>query len=295
MADPSSIEAIASELYALPRGEFVAARTARAKELRAADLALADQVKALAKPSLVAWAVDAAVHAKPKVAAQLVDVVAKMQAGSGDVRAQGAKHDALVGELVAAAKAALRDAGEGASADRMSQVSSAIRAAALASDTSAFVDGRLDREPKAGEDTLEAALLAGLAAGPARRRAAPAADEADEADETDEDAAYDTDHSADAANAATDDDGAAEAAAAAEREAATKRRDEQRRLRSQLKDAKADERDRAGVLREAERDVHRLQRELRAAEHARDDAAAHAERATALVDELEAALADLAD
>ena len=48
MADQELVE-IADDLYALPLGEFTAARDARAKELKGSDLAA--PVKALKKPS----------------------------------------------------------------------------------------------------------------------------------------------------------------------------------------------------------------------------------------------------
>ena len=50
------LDAVADELYALWPAEFTAARTAREKEARAAgDRALAAQIKALGKPTTVAW------------------------------------------------------------------------------------------------------------------------------------------------------------------------------------------------------------------------------------------------
>ena len=57
MADP--VDEAAEQLYGLPLDEFTAARNAAAKELRDRGLrAEADEVKALAKPSVAAWAVN---------------------------------------------------------------------------------------------------------------------------------------------------------------------------------------------------------------------------------------------
>src|SRR2546423_638852 len=57
MADP--VEEAAESLYGLPLDEFTSARNAAAKELRDRGLrAEADEVKALAKPSVAAWAVN---------------------------------------------------------------------------------------------------------------------------------------------------------------------------------------------------------------------------------------------
>ena len=57
MADP--VDEAAELLYGLPLDEFTAARNAAAKELRDRGLgAESDEVKALAKPSVAAWAVN---------------------------------------------------------------------------------------------------------------------------------------------------------------------------------------------------------------------------------------------
>ncbi|MGN6325234.1 transposase [Pseudolysinimonas sp.] len=53
-----TLAGVADELYALPPQEFIAARDARSKELRAGDRDLADAVKALRRPAPVAWAVN---------------------------------------------------------------------------------------------------------------------------------------------------------------------------------------------------------------------------------------------
>jgi len=53
-----SLAAVAGELYALPPAEFTAARNSRARELKPADAALAQQVAAFRKPSPAAWLVN---------------------------------------------------------------------------------------------------------------------------------------------------------------------------------------------------------------------------------------------
>ena len=56
---PDAVEQAADLLYGLPLDEFTPARNAAAKELRDQGLkAEADAVKALAKPSVAAWAVN---------------------------------------------------------------------------------------------------------------------------------------------------------------------------------------------------------------------------------------------
>ncbi len=68
---------IADELYALPLGEFTAARDARAKELKGTDLAA--PVKALRKPSLAAWVVNLLVRRDAEQAAQVLALGAALR------------------------------------------------------------------------------------------------------------------------------------------------------------------------------------------------------------------------
>jgi hypothetical protein len=63
---------IADTLYALPLGDFTAARDARAKELKGSDLAA--PVKALRKPSLAAWVVNLLVRRDADQVAQVLDL-----------------------------------------------------------------------------------------------------------------------------------------------------------------------------------------------------------------------------
>ncbi|MEJ7793918.1 MAG: hypothetical protein WKF50_00055 [Nocardioides sp.] len=64
--------AMADELYALPLGDFTAARDARAKELKGTDLAV--PVKALKKPSLAAWIVNLLVRRDADQATQVLEL-----------------------------------------------------------------------------------------------------------------------------------------------------------------------------------------------------------------------------
>ena len=68
---------IADELYALPVGEFTAARDARAKELRGSDLAA--PVKALRKPSLAAWVVNLLVRREAEQVTQVLELGAALR------------------------------------------------------------------------------------------------------------------------------------------------------------------------------------------------------------------------
>lgn len=63
---------IADELYALPLGEFTAARDARAKALKGTDLAT--PVRTLKKPSLAAWVVNLLVRRDAEQAVQVLEL-----------------------------------------------------------------------------------------------------------------------------------------------------------------------------------------------------------------------------
>ena len=77
---------IAGPLYALPYGEFVAARTAAAKDVSSAGLtaaeqrALAAEVRALPKPSVAAWAVNMLAAHSPEILRELAALGTSMQA-----------------------------------------------------------------------------------------------------------------------------------------------------------------------------------------------------------------------
>jgi hypothetical protein len=82
----SGIAGIAGPLYALPYGEFVAARTAAAKGVSSVGLtpaeqrALAADVRALPKPSLAAWAVNMLSTHHPEILRELAELGEAMQA-----------------------------------------------------------------------------------------------------------------------------------------------------------------------------------------------------------------------
>jgi hypothetical protein len=95
MAEPSLAE-IAAELYALPPGEFIAARNGRAAPLRATHAALAKQVAALRKPSPAAFLVDALARAHPSELGRLLELGAELRAAQAELA--GAKLAALASE-----------------------------------------------------------------------------------------------------------------------------------------------------------------------------------------------------
>ncbi|MFD5278643.1 hypothetical protein ACFWIX_13925 [Pseudarthrobacter sp. NPDC058362] len=78
--DDQSLAEIAEGLYALPLGDFIAARAAAAKEAAGWDKVLAAAVRALPKPSVAAWAVNMLARHEPGVVEELADVGHRMQA-----------------------------------------------------------------------------------------------------------------------------------------------------------------------------------------------------------------------
>ena len=121
-------------LYALPLAEFIGARNELAKRLRAAgDREAADEVKALTKPSVTAWAVNALFHHQRRRFDELVEAAAGVRAalaGEGDRRqAEAARRKALQ-ELLRRAAKLLGEAGHAATPANRQRVSHTLEALA---------------------------------------------------------------------------------------------------------------------------------------------------------------------
>ena len=169
------------DLYGLPLDEFTKARDELAKELRnAGKKDAADEVKALRKPSVSAWAVNQAVRRRPQEAKALVkagDELRKAQRGvvSGrdpsGLREATAAHRQLVEELTEEARAALEERGA-AAAGTVTRVAQTLRAASIDKGASkALTAGTLAEDvEQAGFGPLLAAAPAG--GRPKSRRAA---------------------------------------------------------------------------------------------------------------------------
>lgn len=230
-------------LFALPAGEFVAARDALAKQVRAeGDKDAAAEVKALRRPTVAAWAVNQVarttrtkkdVAALVQVGDRLRDAHQALLAGEGDadIRTATAERRKLVAKLTKAAVELLGPAGEA----QRDAISNTFDAAVADPAAGALVRaGRLHKELDAPSAFGAELVFASVTAAPrtarqdasstreerraarrARRRdgAGPdAADDAADADADAPDAADDADADADAA----DDDDATAAATTAE-------------------------------------------------------------------------------
>jgi len=135
---PDPLRAAVEGLYAVAPGEFIARRTALVKQARSNGLKeLANEIGALRKPSVSAWAVNQVVRARADTVAQLRDLGARLRhaqstldaAALGGLRAE--RDEALAGlvrgagevsarsghPLTATADAEVRDTGIAALAD----------------------------------------------------------------------------------------------------------------------------------------------------------------------------------
>lgn len=165
----------ADDLFALPPGDFIAARDALAKRLKdAGDAEAAAAVKKLRKPSVVAWAVNAAARAHPKDVEELLGAGRDLRraqrktmtvAGGEELRAATESRRAVIQRLADAAVAAVGDRG-GAHRDAIELT---LTAASVDEEVGArLASGRLEREaaPTAGFGALEGfEVLTGGAAG----------------------------------------------------------------------------------------------------------------------------------
>jgi hypothetical protein len=158
MADP--VDEAAELLYGLPLDEFTSARNAAAKKLRDRGLgAEADEVKAFAKPSVAAWAVNQLTrrsHADLDEFLEAAVGAREAQLGGGSGAREGIKRlrDALDG-LVESAR---RELGGKASEAVVGKIRQTLEAAAVDDEAAEDVRrGRLTKELEpAGFGTLAA-------------------------------------------------------------------------------------------------------------------------------------------
>jgi hypothetical protein len=182
--EDADLDARIAALYGGPLAAFVAERDGLARALRAEGRRdEAATVKALRKPKVVAWALDAAVHSEPGLAGDLaaaVEHLGREQATGGDVRGAIARVRDAEG---AVADAAARTAGEHGNPVHAPAVALALRA--VVGDDEAFASLRAVRLvdvpapggllgagplPDASGATSRAARPARRSEGSARRR-----------------------------------------------------------------------------------------------------------------------------
>lgn len=168
----------ADELYALPLTEFVAARGALAKELKAAgDKDAAAEVATLAKPSVAAWAVNQVVRSGDleelvEAGEALRDAQAALLAGDGDRAAMRAATVSVREAVGALGRAAAELEGVGDAV--VERVRETFQAAAVDPDAREQVlGGRLVKELVYSGIAAGVGGSAAPARGPARRPGEP--------------------------------------------------------------------------------------------------------------------------
>ncbi|HLG73851.1 MAG TPA: hypothetical protein VK009_25815 [Chloroflexota bacterium] len=167
----------ADELYALPLAEFTAARNALAAELRKqGDRAASDEAKALAKPSISAWALNQVARRQPKLVEALLSAAEDLRqaqqrllAGGGQAkfREAGQAERKAAAALVHAAAQVLAEDGHPAGKSMLDRLEATARAASADPEAAELLRaGRLVAD-------LNPAGFGGLEAGPFGLPAAP--------------------------------------------------------------------------------------------------------------------------
>jgi hypothetical protein len=163
------------ELYALPLEEFTRARNDLARRLKdAGDADAAAEIRGLAKPSVVVWAVNQLARRDPDGVRRVVEAGARMREGQREALAGGSaasleraaadERDA-VAALAREARDVLSGGGRAASPSTIDRVAETLRAAAVNEEAAAALERgalREELEP-AGFD-----LLAGMPVSPRR-------------------------------------------------------------------------------------------------------------------------------
>lgn len=184
MPKGTDVEAVIDRLYSLDPDEFTSARNDAAKELRAnGDRAASDQVKALKKPTAVAWAVNQLSRRNPKLVDELLDAGASLRSaqraalsGAGTALREATQaRRKVVARGVDETSAVFRDAGRSPAA-HVDAIRSTLEAASTDQQTGELVhSGRLVKEVDApagfGDVSGFEVLLGGRAAPPKKAAA----------------------------------------------------------------------------------------------------------------------------
>ncbi|MDQ1057088.1 hypothetical protein QFZ23_000989 [Arthrobacter globiformis] len=128
------LERAAQALYALPFDEFVAARTAAAKDASASNKPLAQAIRTLPKPSVAAWTINMLAHHSPGAVQQLRTLGQTMQEAQASLDAAVLRELAkerrkLLGTAVGEARLAAEKQGRKISGAVATEVEETLRAA----------------------------------------------------------------------------------------------------------------------------------------------------------------------
>ena len=174
----------ADRLFALPLDEFTAARNELARRLKKdGDADAAEQVGALAKPSVAAWAVNQLARREPEAVRSLLNLASRLrnaqerslkgERAADELRAAQAEERDVIRTLTQRAGDILREADRPASGTTLERVSSLLRAAAVAEPgRTSLREGRLSGDVEvSGFDAFAGLEVSGA------RRSAPAGDD----------------------------------------------------------------------------------------------------------------------
>lgn len=128
------LERAAHALYALPFDEFIAARTAAAKDAAASNKPLAQAIRTLPKPSVAAWTVNMLAHHRPDAVQQLRALGETMQEAQASLDASALRELAkerrkLLGAAVGEARLSAEKQGRKVSGAVATEVEETLRAA----------------------------------------------------------------------------------------------------------------------------------------------------------------------
>jgi hypothetical protein len=147
---PVDVDSVLDELYALPLEQFVVARNAASKRIKASgDAVGAERVARLAKPTVAAWVVNQVAREHPEEVAALVTLGDELRDATEDRdRARLTVLDRLRRERTEALVGVVRDAGEvagrGISTSAVDRLAETLTAAVMDADAGAAVRaGRL--------------------------------------------------------------------------------------------------------------------------------------------------------
>ncbi|WP_395401593.1 hypothetical protein ACHMXB_20985 [Arthrobacter sp. UC242_113] len=128
------LQRAAQALYALPFDDFIAARTAAAKDAAATSKPLAQAIRTLPKPSVAAWTVNMLAHHRPEAVQQLRVLGQSMQQAQASLDAAALRELAkerrkLLGSAVGEARLAAEEQGRKISGPVATEVEETLRAA----------------------------------------------------------------------------------------------------------------------------------------------------------------------
>lgn len=287
----SSVDEVADELYALPVGDFIAARDERAGEVKAeGDRETAAAIKKLRKPSSSAWLVNMLVRHREDEIAELAVLGDSLRDAQGnlsgdDLRSLTRQRRQLIDRLLPTARALAAELGHPVSESVLQELEGTLQAALVdASAAEAVTGGRLATAVQAetsfgfGSDPLPAPASIDT-----KRRERAAAKKRAEEDAKDTDRVAGAQRKLDEATAAAD---TAERTADERREAAEEADERLAQASARVEELNAELREAREVRNKADTEARRARDRSTAATRAAEDARKQQRNAQEALDDL---------